>query len=214
MSNKNFSSQVKPTSQVRQQDIYSQHLKRIGDFLIASALLIILSPILMLTAILVRITSPGPIIFKQERLGKKQKIFAAYKFRTMTDVSRITTQQVHLDNPCITKVGYYLRRFKLDELPQLFNIVRGEMSIIGPRPCLPETFETFNDDAFDRLLVRPGLTGLAQINGNTNLTWPERWSWDAFYVHNISLKLDAQILWRTVGIVLFGESQTIRKCCD
>ncbi len=214
MSNKNVSSQVKPTSQVRQQDIYSRHLKRIGDFLIASALLIILSPILMLTAILVRITSPGPIIFKQERLGKKKKIFSAYKFRTMTDVSRITTQQVHLDNPCITKVGYYLRRFKLDELPQLFNIVRGEMSIIGPRPCLPETLETFNNDAFDRLLVRPGLTGLAQINGNTNLTWPERWSWDAFYVHNISLKLDAQILWRTVGIVLFGESQTIRKCCD
>lgn len=214
MSNKNVSSQVEPTSQVRQQDIYSRYLKRIGDFLIASALLIILSPVLMLTAILVRITSPGPIIFKQERLGKKKKIFSAYKFRTMTDVSRITTQQVHLDNPCITKVGYYLRRFKLDELPQLFNIVRGEMSIIGPRPCLPETLETFNNDAFDRLLVRPGLTGLAQINGNTNLTWPERWSWDAFYVRNISLKLDAQILWRTVGIVLFGESQTIRKCCD
>ena len=214
MSNKNVSRQVKLTSHVWQQDIYSRHLKRIGDFLIASALLIILSPILMLTAILVRITSPGPIIFKQERLGKKKKIFSAYKFRTMTDVSRITTQQVHLDNPCITKVGYYLRRFKLDELPQLFNIVRGEMSIIGPRPCLPETLETFNNDAFDRLLVRPGLTGLAQINGNTNLTWPERWSWDAFYVRNIRLKLDAQILWRTVGIVLFGESQTIRKCCD
>jgi undecaprenyl phosphate N,N'-diacetylbacillosamine 1-phosphate transferase len=214
MSNKNVSSQVKPTSQVRQQDIYNRHLKRISDFTIASALLVILSPILMLTAILIRITSPGPIIFKQDRLGKNQKIFAAYKFRTMTDVSRITTQQVRLDNTCITKVGYYLRRFKLDELPQLFNIVHGEMSIIGPRPCLPETLETFNDDAFDRLLVRPGLTGLAQINGNTNLTWPERWSWDAFYVHNISLKLDAQILWRTVGIVLFGESQTIRKCCD
>ena len=214
MSNKKLSSQVKPTSQVRQQDIYSRHLKRIGDFLIASVLLIILSPILMLTAILVRITSPGPIIFKQERLGKNQKVFVAYKFRTMTDISRIASQQITLDNSCITKVGYYLRRFKIDELPQLFNVVCGEMSLIGPRPCLPETLKTFNNDAFERLLVRPGLTGLAQINGNTNLTWPERWSWDAFYVNNISLKLDAQILWRTVSIVLFGESQTIRKCCD
>ena len=185
MSNKNVSSQVEPTSQVRQQDIYSRYLKRIGVFLIASALLIILRPILILTAILVRITSPGPIILKQERLGKNQKYFVAYKFRTMTDISRIASQQITLDNSCITKVGYYLRRFKIDELPQLFNIVCGEMSLIGPRPCLPETF---NNEAFERLLVRPGLPGLAQINGGINLSWPKRWSWDAYYAAKYKFK--------------------------
>lgn len=185
MSNKNLFSKVKQTSHVRQQGIYSRHPERIGVFLIASALLIILSPILILTAILVRITSPGPIIFKQERLGKNQTVFVTYKFRTMTDVPRITTQQVHLDSPCITKVGYYLRRFKIDEIPQLFNIVCGEMSLIGPRPCLPETF---NNEAFERLLVRPGLPGLAQINRGINLSWPERWSWDAYYAAKYKFK--------------------------
>jgi undecaprenyl phosphate N,N'-diacetylbacillosamine 1-phosphate transferase len=201
------------TYQHQAQGIYSRFLKRLCDFFIAVFLLIILSPVLITAALLVTCTSSGPIMFKQKRLGKHQRIFTVYKFRTMTNVKRVTTNQVRLNNPDITTAGYLLRRFKIDELPQLFNVLSGDMSLIGPRPCLPEDLKDFNDDGYIRLQVLPGLTGLAQVNGNTNLTWTERWAWDAYYVKHLNFLLDVRILWKTVGVVFYGESASIRKCC-
>lgn len=123
----------------------------------------------------------------------------------MTDKKRNSSVQVIGNEPDVTTLGKVIRRLKVDELPQLINVLKGEMSIVGPRPCLPELQESFNQDGKVRLEVRPGLTGLAQINGNIHLSWKERWAFDRNYVENQSLKLDLRIILSTVLIVVFGE---------
>ena len=191
--------------------LYRIFVKRVIDVIISFWALLGLLPVFVIASLLIRLTSEGPIFFKQSRLGRYGRVFVVYKFRTMASGPRSMQVQVTADNPEITSVGHFLRRFKIDELPQLFNVFNGEMSLIGPRPCLPETEKIFNDDGRSRLVVRPGLTGLAQVNGNIKLSWEERWAWDHFYVENLSLTLDATILLKTFLVIIFGEEYFCRK---
>jgi undecaprenyl phosphate N,N'-diacetylbacillosamine 1-phosphate transferase len=192
--------------------LYSRWGKRAFDLLASGAALLMLWPFLLAIAALIKLTSRGPAFFLQERLGRNATTFRAWKFRTMTDKPRVADTLYYTGDPSeVTAVGRLLRRTKLDELPQVFNVLRGEMSIVGPRPQLPKQLEEFNDDAKLRLLVRPGLTGMAQVNGNTALTWPERWHYDAEYVRTLSFALDCRILAKTFGVLLHGEERFTRK---
>ena len=179
--------------------------KRSLDLALSILAFLLLTPILVLVAVLVSLSSRGPVLFVQERLGMNGKIFRLYKFRTMVHRTRIPDHEIIGRDPEVTSVGYWLRRFKIDELPQIFNVIKGDMSIVGPRPALPAQLEEYNELALRRLTVRPGLTGLAQVNGNIHLSWLERWQYDAFYVENLSFWLDIKIIIRTIAVVLFGE---------
>lgn len=179
-------------------------VKRVQDFLIAAVLLLLLSPVLLLLALLVRTTSPGPALYVQERVGRRGRPFRMRKFRTMTVGSDAVTTRLHRDDPRITPVGRWLRRFSLDELPQLWHVLTGEMSLIGPRPALPRLVERLSPEERRRLEMRPGLTGWAQVQGRNELSWAERVALDLWYVDHWSLRLDGEILLRTVGVVLRG----------
>jgi undecaprenyl phosphate N,N'-diacetylbacillosamine 1-phosphate transferase len=191
--------------------MYKNFFKRLIDFLAAFFGLLLVSPIFIVSAILVKITSKGPLFFLQERLGKEGKVFKVYKFRTMTDKKREVDREILKGDAEVTKVGYYLRRFKIDELPQILNVLKGEMSLVGPRPCMPSQLAEFNEDGKYRIKVTPGLTGLAQVNGNIFLTWEERWKYDRAYVEKLSFLLDVQIVLKTIGIVLLGEEKFLKK---
>lgn len=188
-------------------NLYRDYGKRVFDLLITIPLLLLLLPLFVLVAILIRLDSPGPILFIQERLGFKGRIFPVYKFRTMIDRSRQATSEIYGRHTELTRSGYWLRRFKIDELPQLLNVLMGDMSLVGPRPALPAQLADYNDDGLKRLQVRPGLTGLAQVRGNIFLTWPQRWQYDAYYVETISLWTDLTIILRTIAVVVLGESR-------
>ena len=179
--------------------------KRLFDIVVSAFGLLLISPLLLLAGLLIRLDSAGPVFFTQTRYGLGGSLFKLYKFRTMTDKPRKVENEVHLDNPEVTKIGWFLRRFKIDELPQLWNVLIGDMSIVGPRPGVAEHLENLDEVGKKRLLVRPGLTGLAQINGNIYLSWPERWRYDAEYVERHTFWLDCWIIWRTVFVVFFGE---------
>ena len=185
--------------------------KRLLDLCVSTSALFVVTPLFALLAIMVKLTSRGPVFFVQERLGRGGKTFRTYKFRTMTDRPRVTHQEIFGKTDEVTSVGHWLRRFKLDELPQLWNIVNGDMSLVGPRPALPTQLAEYTDLARCRLLERPGLTGLAQVHGNIHLTWPERWVYDAEYVSRVSFALDAWIIGRTIGVVLLGEKRFLSK---
>ena len=146
--------------------MYCHWLKRILDVLLACLGILILAPLLLTAALLVLATSRGPIFFAQTRVGRNGRTFLLYKFRSMYDRPRTALSEIFVDNQEVTGVGYFLRRFKIDELPQLWNVIKGDMSLIGPRPCLPERVSEFDSNGIVRLDVRPGLTGLAQVNGN------------------------------------------------
>ncbi len=191
--------------------IYRRFGKRAIDFGAACLALTLLSPLLISIAVLIRFSSPGPVMFVQKRLGKDGKTFNVLKFRTMTHRERESNTEILADNPEVTPVGKVLRRFKIDEVPQLVNVLRGDMSFIGPRPALPQQLSEYDETGRMRLTVRPGLTGLAQVNGNIYLSWPERWKFDAEYVRRLSLLLDAQILAKTVLVVILGEHRFIRE---
>jgi lipopolysaccharide/colanic/teichoic acid biosynthesis glycosyltransferase len=171
--------------------------------------LVILSPVLIVAAILVKTTSPGPALFRQVRLGYLGRPFCVWKFRTMTDVPREAATEIFAGNAEVTAIGRVLRRFKIDEFPQLLNIVAGDMSFIGPRPGLPSQLVDYTPVAMRRLEVRPGLTGLAQVSGNIYLSWPQRWELDARYVDSVSWSLDAWILLKTMLVVVLGEQQFV-----
>ncbi len=179
--------------------------KRIFDILVSGLVLLLLLPLLVLVIVMIKLTSKGPVFFLQERLGKEGRLFQVYKFRTMTDKPRNFNKQVTTETLEVTFIGQFIRRLKIDELPQLFNVLIGDMSLVGPRPCLPELLNDFNENGAYRLRVRPGLTGLAQVNGNIYLSWDERWVLDRKYVENQSLWLDFTILLKTVLVVLLGE---------
>lgn len=183
-----------------------QTMKRVLDVLMALAMAPFALLLLIPSAIVIRLTSPGPALFKQSRLGWNGRVFTVYKLRTMTHVKRrASAEEVHLHDDGVTAVGRLLRRTKIDELPQLWNVLNGDMSFVGPRPSLPDLQERFDENGWARLLVRPGLTGLAQIRGGIFLSWPERWVWDRRYVETADLSVDFQILVRTVAVVLKGE---------
>jgi len=182
-------------------------LKRLFDVITSLAALILLSPILLIAGLLVKLTDGGPVFYKQERVGYALKPITLLKFRSMTDVVRERHQQTFDSSPGVTKVGKILRRFKIDELPQLFNVLKGDLSIVGPRPCLSVTLDEFGAEASEkRHSLRPGLTGLAQVNGNTLIPWQQRLEYDLYYVDHQSFLLDLKILFKTVLIVFFGEA--------
>jgi lipopolysaccharide/colanic/teichoic acid biosynthesis glycosyltransferase len=181
--------------------------KRVLDLLVASTALLVLSPALALISILVRMSSPGPVLFWQKRLGENAKVFTILKFRTMVlhEANSLAEKVVHSADPRITPLGKILRDFRLDELPQLFNVIRGEMSIVGPRPLTPDFYPYYTDHDKRRLLLRPGITGWQQVNGASEHSWTQRISLDVWYVDNASIWLDLKIMWRTVGVALTRE---------
>lgn len=191
--------------------LWARIAKRPFDLVAALLLVVVLSPLLLLAALLTKLTSSGPILFIQERAGQAGCRFNLLKFRTMR-AARVPdpTELVPLDHADITPVGRILRRFKIDELPQLFNVLAGHLSLVGPRPTLPEQVEAYDGFRRQRLAVRPGLTGLAQVNGNTSMSWDERILFDIAYVRRCRLSLDLAILLRTVVVVLAGEGRTTR----
>jgi len=185
--------------------------KRALDLLIVLPAFLLTLPLLAIAAVLVKLDSPGPVFFVQKRLGRYGSTFLTFKFRSMTDRPRTAHTEVLPGHSEVTRSGVWLRRFKIDELPQLWNIVRGDMSLVGPRPALPEHIAEYNRDGLERLLERPGLTGLAQVNGNIYLSWPERWAWDARYVRELSLRTDLRIIARTVAVVVCGEEKFLNR---
>ena len=181
--------------------MYRKYFKRIFDFVSSLLALIVLSPVLLITALLVRIKLGTPIIFKQNRPGLDEKIFILYKFRTMTD-QKDDQGNLLPDEVRLTKLGKLLRSTSLDELPELWNILRGDMSVVGPRPLLIKYIPFYTEEERKRHQVRPGLTGLAQVNGRNYLDWDFRLNMDCQYVETISLFNDLSILCTTVIKVL------------
>lgn len=177
--------------------MYRKYIKRLLDFVLSLLALIILSPVLLITALLVKIKLGSPIIFKQQRPGLNEKIFTLYKFRTMTD-KKDEEGNLLPDSERLTKFGKLLRSTSIDELPELINILKGDMSIVGPRPLLVEYLELYNEKQKHRHDVRPGLTGLAQINGRNSISWEEKFKEDIQYVENISFIGDIKIVLKTV----------------
>ncbi|ACF14601.1 sugar transferase [Chloroherpeton thalassium ATCC 35110] len=172
--------------------LYKIFIKRLFDLMVSFLFLSVFGVFFILIALAIKLESKGPVFFNQIRLGREGKTFNLYKFRTMTDnPARVHgSTEVFENNPEVTKVGNILRRYKIDELPQLINVFKGDMSIVGPRPMLPQQEEVFDQNGKKRLDVLPGCTGLAQVNGNIYLPWNERWKYDAYYVDNLSLFLD------------------------
>lgn len=184
--------------------IYDKLIKRAADFLLSLFALAVLALPLAVLALLVRTRLGSPVLFKQERPGKNGEIFTLYKFRTMTD-ERDEKGELLPDEIRLTKFGRLLRSLSLDELPELYNILKGDMSFVGPRPLLVRYLPLYNERQAMRHNVRPGLTGLAQVNGRNLLTWEEKFEWDVKYVENISPWLDIKILFKTVLNVLKRE---------
>uniref|UniRef100_UPI00189E69EF sugar transferase n=1 Tax=Longibaculum muris TaxID=1796628 RepID=UPI00189E69EF len=177
--------------------MYRKYIKRMLDFLLSLMAIIILSPVLIVVAILVRTKLGSPVIFKQKRPGLNEKIFTLYKFRTMTD-ERDEKGNLLPDDIRLTRFGKLLRSTSLDELPELFNILKGDMTIVGPRPQLVRDMVFMTDTQRKRHSVRQGLTGLAQINGRNNLSWEEKINYDLKYIQNITFLNDIRIIIKTI----------------
>lgn len=187
-------------------------LKRAFDVLFALTLLVVLAPLLLAVALAIRLTSPGPALFRHERLGRDGVPFACLKFRSMYQGAGAATPRdadgatvISAGDPRVTPLGRVLRQWSVDELPQLWNVLRGEMSVVGPRPDEVLALALYSPRQRQKLEMRPGLTGLATVNGRNSISWPERLEWDTRYVEDFSLKLDLMILWRTAGVVLRRE---------
>ena len=181
--------------------MYKKWVKRCLDFLLSLCAIILLSPLLLVLTILVRVKLGSPVIFHQERPGKDEKIFTLCKFRTMTD-ERDENGELLPDAVRLTKFGRFLRGTSLDELPELFNILKGDMSIIGPRPLLVSYLPYYSKREKLRHSVRPGLTGLAQVSGRNFIDWDRRMDKDIEYVEHLSFAMDLKVIWLTVKTVL------------
>ena len=175
-----------------------KYFKRIMDFVASLTALIILSPLIALSAVLVKISDGGSVIFKQRRPGKDGKIFTVYKFRTMSEKTEDENGRELSDVERMTKIGSVLRKTSLDELPQLFNVLKGDMSFIGPRPLLCEYLELYTPYQMRRHEVLPGISGLAQVNGRNAITWEEKFDYDVYYVDHMSFWLDLKIIFKTI----------------
>jgi lipopolysaccharide/colanic/teichoic acid biosynthesis glycosyltransferase len=181
-------------------------IRRAIDVTVSALALAASSPVIALAALAIRLESPGPIIYRQRRSGLQGREFDVLKLRTMVDGAehKGAGLAINENDSRITCVGALLRRTSLDELPNLLNVLRGEMSLIGPRPTLPVQVAQYSERQRGRLAVKPGITGWAQVNGRASLPWSERIELDLYYIEHRSLALDAQILWRTVAMVLGG----------
>ncbi|WP_071392705.1 sugar transferase [Bacillus tuaregi] len=188
--------------------IYRRFIKRPMDFILSLIAIIVLSPVILVVAVLVRTKLGSPVLFKQERPGLNEEIFMMYKFRTMTD-ERDKNGTLLPDSVRLTRFGKLLRSTSLDELPELFNILKGDMSIIGPRPLLGRYLPYYTETERLRHSVRPGLSGLAQINGRNNLKWDSRLATDVEYVDNITFLLDLKIILKTIFKAFKREGVTV-----
>lgn len=188
-------------------------IKRIFDICVSLVVLVPFLPVWVMIALLVKLTSPGPVFFLQDRPGKNKKIFKVYKFRTMRPGSEKMVKGVEVmkDDDRVTAVGHFLRRSKLDEIPQCLNVLKGEMSLIGPRPERVSSLDDYDEEISKRLNMLPGMTGLAQVSGNIYLSLQDRYKLDVYYVEHYSLLLDIRILMRTLGVVLLGEERYVNK---
>ncbi len=189
--------------------MYAKYIKRLLDFLLSLLGLVVLSPLLVILIILVRVKLGSPVFFGQKRPGYQQKIFLLHKFRTMTD-ERDENGNLLPDKDRLTSFGRFLRKTSLDELPELFNILKGDMSFIGPRPLLPEYLPYYTEREQLRHTVRPGLTGLAQASGRNLVNWDRRLAYDVEYVENLSFAMDCKVIVKTVQTVL-GHSETVAE---
>jgi lipopolysaccharide/colanic/teichoic acid biosynthesis glycosyltransferase len=180
--------------------------RRAFDVAVSSCVLLLGAPVLALAALAIRLESPGPVIYRQRRIGLHGHSFDVLKLRTMVEGAEHIGAGLAIDanDPRVTRLGALLRRTSLDELPNLVNVLRGEMSLIGPRPTLPAQVERYTDRQRGRLAVKPGITGWAQVNGRAALPWSERIELDLYYIEHRSLALDLRILWRTAALVLGG----------
>ncbi len=177
--------------------MYKNFVKRILDIILSLLALIIFSPLLIITAILVRFKLGSPILFRQARPGKNEKIFHILKFRTMTD-EKDKDGNLLPDEIRLTKFGQFLRSTSIDELPELLNILKGDMAVVGPRPLLVQYLDRYDDEQRHRHDVKPGLTGLAQVNGRNGITWEEKFNYDLQYVKNVTFLGDCKIILQTV----------------
>ena len=184
--------------------MYEKYFKRVLDFVLSLMALVVLSPVMLVIYILVRIKLGKPAIFKQQRPGKNEKIFTLYKFRSMTD-EKDENGDLLPDEKRLTKFGKTLRSTSLDELPELINILKGDMSIVGPRPLLVEYLELYDEQQKHRHDVRPGLTGLAQINGRNSIPWEEKFKDDIKYINKITFFGDIKIILRTIVKIIKRE---------
>lgn len=191
--------------------------KRFFDIFCSAVLLIVLSPIMLAVSLAVKISDGGHVLFKQKRPGKDGKIFTVYKFRTMSEKTEDENGNPLSDMERMTKTGAFLRKTSLDELPQFMNVLKGEMSFIGPRPLLCEYLDLYTPEQMRRHDVRPGITGWAQVNGRNAISWEEKFDCDIYYVDNMSLMLDIKIIFMTIKNVLAhsginsSESDTMEK---
>lgn len=186
----------------------SLKIKRIIDVLVSFILLMLLSPVLIITALLIMFTMPGPVFFMQNRIGYKGQPYAIFKFRSMkVDREAESKFEFDKDHARLTAFGKLIRRLKIDELPQLLNVLKGDMSLVGPRPTIEQHTKSYSDHQKQRLNMKPGMTGLAQVNGNASLTWNERIEYDIKYIKNFSLFLDLSILLKTFLIIFMGEEK-------
>ena len=181
----------------RKNSLYGKYIKRMLDLILSALGMILLLPVYLLITVLVRIKLGSPVIFCQDRPGKDEKIFKLYKFRSMVD-ARDRNGRLLPDEARLTKFGKTLRSTSLDELPELYNIFKGEMSLVGPRPLAVQYLPYYNETEKRRHDVRPGLTGLAQVSGRGSIGWEERFSYDIRYIENVSFVMDVWILWKTV----------------
>jgi undecaprenyl phosphate N,N'-diacetylbacillosamine 1-phosphate transferase len=184
--------------------LYKLFLKRPMDFILSLIAIIVLSPVLLIVSILVRIKLGSPVLFKQKRPGLNEKVFLMYKFRTMTD-ERDANGELLPDSVRLTKFGRFLRSTSLDELPELFNIIKGDMSIVGPRPLLVQYLPLYNEHQKRRHEVRPGLSGLAQVSGRNAISWEDKFNLDVKYVDNVSFSNEWKIILATIKKVFFRE---------
>jgi lipopolysaccharide/colanic/teichoic acid biosynthesis glycosyltransferase len=196
----------------------SRLVKRIGDRIAAAFLLLLFSPLLAALALWIVFDDGRPVLLAQERVGKHGRRFRMLKFRTMVPNAIELGRKLKLtddpygivpNDPRITRAGRFLRRTGLDELPQLWNVLRGQMSLVGPRPDVVEQVANYSDHDRGRLAVEPGITGWSQVNGREEITWPERIEQDLWYIQHWSLRLDAKILWRTVGQFRRSDEQPV-----
>ena len=184
--------------------MYRRFFKRFFDIVLSACALLVLWPVMLVVAVLVRVKLGGPVIFCQQRPGKNERIFKMYKFRSMTD-ERDEDGNLLPDEIRLTRFGRILRSTSLDELPELWNIFKGDMSIVGPRPLLVKYLPLYNDEQRHRHDVRPGLTGLAQVNGRNAISWEEKFGLDVLYTRNVTLLGDLKILFGTVRAVVKRE---------
>ena len=196
-----------------QKEVYKTYFKRILDFILSLIGLVLLSPILMVISILLAIANNGNLFFFQKRPGFNERIFTIIKFKTMNDKTDASGKLL-ADKNRLTAIGNFVRKTSLDEIPQLINVLKGDMSLIGPRPLLPEYLPLYNREQKKRHLVRPGITGWAQVNGRNTISWQQKFEYDVWYVKNLSFKLDVKIIIKTIKKIvkpdgIYAESNTL-----